>query len=142
MTYLFLINIFRRLNSGSSNAIDAKLQAKSIVLKQWKLIKGLQSYFSKFTSDKTFENILNKEFALFLQKIDARTYGNGLVKYFTPEITANQSVDRKEATSIPNVFSNLVINISNKEEKKVIPKWKIPKSTPSNVSIKIYYFIA
>lgn len=135
----FFADIFRRINSGSSSTIDTKLQAKRIVLNQWKLITGLKHYFSKLTTDRTFEKVLNKQFALFLQKIDAKTYGNGLIQYFSSDNTAVKEIEPRDTSlSIPNVLNNLRLNIKNKEEnKEVIPKWKMLKLNPSNVSFQI-----
>lgn len=135
----------RRLNSGSSNALDAtKMQAKNLVLSQWKLINELKMYFAKFTIDKTFENALNKEFAQFLQKIDARTYGSDLIKYFTPQTASlPEKVEKVEGKqelgrmTFPNVLNGLKINMGNKveEKKEIIPKWKVSKSLISKESV-------
>ncbi|XP_028132451.1 calcium-independent phospholipase A2-gamma [Diabrotica virgifera virgifera] len=134
----------RKYSSGSSNIESVKMQAKNIVLNQWRLINELKKYFSKFTNDKTFETALNKEFAQFLQKIDSKTYGKGLVKYFTSQSTdivkntpmhetkvekdvkQEQSIPSRLSLPIQNVLSGLSINIKSKEDEKkeIIPRWK------------------
>ncbi|XP_074034206.1 calcium-independent phospholipase A2-gamma [Leptinotarsa decemlineata] len=138
----------RRVNSGSTNVIDtAKMQAKSIVMNQWKLISELKIYLSKFTNDKSFENALNKEFVQFLQKVDPKKYGNDLVKYFasqTSEIITkksepNETKQEQSKLSLPGVLSGLNINIANKEnqQKENIPRWKINKQLVSNESVSL-----
>ncbi|KAG5890473.1 hypothetical protein JTB14_013415 [Gonioctena quinquepunctata] len=138
----------RRVNSGSSNALDtAKMQAKSIVMNQWKLINELKIYFSKFTSDKSFENALNKEFAQFLQKIDPKKYGNNLTKYFSStgteiipkKIETKETKQELNRLSFPGVFSGLNINITSKEveKKDKTPRWKVNKPLVSSEAISL-----
>lgn len=140
MIHIMLIYIFRRLSSGSSDTLEStKMHAKAIILSQWKLINELKSYFSKFTTDKTVEIALNKEFAQFLQKIDAKSYGNDLVRYLT-SITVGISrklemTDVKQEQgkiSLPNLLSELV-NGKADEKKEVIPKWKVARTLASKV---------
>ncbi|CAG9835357.1 unnamed protein product [Diabrotica balteata] len=146
----------RKYSSGSSNIESVKMQAKNIVLNQWRLINELKKYFSKFTNDKTFETALNKEFAQFLQKIDSKTYGKSLVKYFTSqstnivnntpvheakvdkEVKQEQSMPSRLSLPIQNVLSGLSINIKSKEDdkKEIIPRWKtVPKPIVSQEAI-------
>ncbi|XP_056645439.1 calcium-independent phospholipase A2-gamma-like [Diorhabda sublineata] len=143
----------RKITSGSSDVEDSvKMQAKNIVLNQWKLINELKKYFSKFTSDNTFETALNKEFAQFLQKIDSKTYGREIIKYFTSttenvnntsisdtkEVKQGQASASRLSLPIQNVLSGLNINIRSKEEvkKEVLPRWKtIPKPIVSQQAI-------
>lgn len=125
----------RQLSSGSSKTIDPqKMQAKSLVISQWKLLNQLKDYISKFSADKAFENALNKEFAHFLQKIQPSVYGNDLIRYFesiTLQID-NKNVDKNKirneqntTTYFPNVLNGIKIKIGgNSEGKKLVPKWK------------------
>lgn len=130
-----LIYVCRRFNSGSSNIIGStKMQAKNIVLNQWKLINELKSYFSKFTTDKTIEIALNKEFAQFLQKIDTKSYSNDLVRYFTSvSVNISRKLEMTEVNqeqgriSLPNLLNELV-NGKPEEKKENIPKWKVTKT--------------
>lgn len=137
--YFLLLNIFfRHIHSGTSNAVDtAKLQVKNIVLNQWKLITELKTYISKYTKDKTFENALNKEFVLFLQKIDPKVYGADLMRYFVPETSVDPTnKDNKEQSN--SVLPSVLGGLTNKEKettKIITPKWKtISKSVISKVS--------
>ncbi|XP_030753887.1 calcium-independent phospholipase A2-gamma-like isoform X2 [Sitophilus oryzae] len=121
-----------------STSIDGlKMQAKSVILKQWKLINQLKIYFSKFAHDSNIENVLNKEFAKFLQKIDPKIYGNDFVQQFSSTISVDNSQEKSDAKGIdkdkggisfPNIFSNMW-----KEETKsvTIPKWKTEKPAVS-----------
>lgn len=113
------------------------MQAKSVILKQWKLINQLKIYFSKFAHDSNIENVLNKEFAKFLQKIDPKIYGNDFVQQFSSTISVDNSQEKSDAKGIdkdkggisfPNIFSNMW-----KEETKsvTIPKWKTEKPAVS-----------
>lgn len=141
--------IFRRISSGSSSTVDtAKMHVKNIVLTQWKLINGLKLYFSKFTSDRTFENALNKEFAQFLQKIDSKTYGQDLIRYFTSDkdgkdgkkaddgkSNPEDNAQNQNKLSLPNVFSTFTISMKSKEVKKDnAPSWKV---TPKPIVTKV-----
>lgn len=142
--YFVILNIFfRRLNSGTSNIIDtAKLQVKNVVLNQWKLITVLKSYVSKYTKDKSFENAINKEFLLFLQKIDPKVYASDFFKYFVSDNSITQQIkDNKETNSVlPNVLNGF--KIKDKEVTEVIvPKWKATsKSVTSRVCIEEYVY--
>lgn len=119
------------------------MQAKSIILNQLKLITQLKNFISKVTLDKTFENALNKEFAHFLQKIQPKTYGKDLIRYFESTTAIPKTLDKQtdQETSpssiyLPKVFSGLTFGIGMKVEKKeVIPKWKMGKPTVSKESI-------
>lgn len=132
--------IFRQINSGTSDAIEpTKMQAKNIVLNQWKIISELKSYFSKLATDKTVEIALNKEFTQFLQKIDAKSYGNDLVRYFTSmSVSISKKLEMTEINqeqgkiSLPNILNELV-NGKPEEKKEVIPKWKISRTLVSKV---------
>ncbi|CAH0552148.1 unnamed protein product [Brassicogethes aeneus] len=125
----------RRYNSGGSEAVDSlKMQAKSVVLNQFKLITQLKTYFS----DKTFENALNKEFAHFLQKIQPKTYGSDLVRYFESSAAVPKVLEReKEGISLPNVFNGFKFGYGAKieEKKSTLPKWKHTKALVSKESI-------
>ncbi|KAJ8925966.1 hypothetical protein NQ315_009819 [Exocentrus adspersus] len=134
--------IFRRLHSSSSNALDTtKMQAKNIVLNQWKLINELKSYFSKLTSDnKAIENALNNEFVQFLQRIDAKSYGSDLVKYFSTmnvskrfEMTETKQ-EQGNKISLPSILNELV-NGKVEEKKEAVPKWKVTKSLVSKETV-------
>lgn len=115
------------------------MQAKNIVLSQWKLFNELKSYFSKLTSDKTIEIAFNKEFAQFLQKIDAKSYRTDLVRYFTSmsvgisrKLEMTEINQEQSKISLPNILNELV-NGKPEEKKEVIPKWKISKTLVSKV---------
>lgn len=141
MFYIILNIFFRRLNSGASNAIDtAKLQIKNVVLNQWKLISVLKSYISKYTNDKIFENALNKEFMLFLQKIDPKVYGADLFKYFVLEtkLIQKRKEEMKQNNSVLPSVINTIANKDKDDNKIFTPKWKmIQKNAVSIVSIAI-----
>lgn len=133
--------IFRRLNSGTSNLIDTtKLQLKNVVLNQWKLITVLKSYISKYTKDKTFEKAINKEFLLFLQKIDLKAYGDQFIRSVVSNSIAIQNPkDKQDETSsvLPSVLNGLKVAKEKevKVTKVITPKWKaVPKSVISRVS--------
>lgn len=114
------------------------MHAKNVIIAHWKLINHLKSYFAKFTTDTTFENALNKEFAHFLQKVDPKTYGKEMVRYLASQITVDQKSDKavkveqpeKSMISFPNVFGNMF-----KDEPKPVPvpKWKSAKPVVSKV---------
>lgn len=132
----------RQINSGTSDAIEpTKMQTKNIVLNQWKLINELKSYFSKLTTDKTVEIALNKEFTQFLQKVDAKSYGNDLVRYFTSmSVSISKKLEITEINqeqgkiSLPNILNDLV-NGKPEEKKEVIPKWKISRTLASKETV-------
>lgn len=133
--------LFRRLNSGTSNAIDtAKLHVKNVVLNQWKLIAVLKSYISKYTEDKTFEKALNREFVLFLQKIDPKVYGADLTRYFTTDtkVIEKNPVKKEQSSIMPTVLNGLAVKKEADVNKIATPKWKyLPKSTESQVRSEI-----
>lgn len=132
----------RQIHSGTSDAIEpTKMQTKNIVLNQWKLINELKSYFSKLTTDKTVEIALNKEFTQFLQKVDAKSYGNDLVRYFTSmSVSISKKLEITEINqeqgkiSLPNILNDLV-NGKPEEKKEVIPKWKISRTLASKETV-------
>lgn len=132
----------RQIHSGASDAIEpTKMQTKNIVLNQWKLINELKSYFSKLTTDKTVEIALNKEFTQFLQKVDAKSYGNDLVRYFTSmSVSISKKLEITEINqeqgkiSLPNILNDLV-NGKPEEKKEVIPKWKISRTLASKETV-------
>lgn len=138
MSFVILNILFRRLNSGTTNVIDgAKLQVKNIVLNQWKLITILKSYLSKYTKDKTFENAINKEFLIFLRKIDPKVYGSDLFRYFVSEASnVKQSKDiHEQASVLPSVLNGLKIKKDKVPNEVITPKWKVvAKSTISKVN--------
>lgn len=139
--YYVIYNIFfRRLNSGTtSNIIDtAKLQVKNVVLNQWKLITVLKSYVSKFAKDNAFEKALNKEFIVFLQKIDLKVYSGELIR---PVISnSNDYQETKDKTDqthsvSTNVLKSLKTSTEKADKEGAIPKWKVvSKSVISKVS--------
>lgn len=132
----------RQIHSGTSDAIEpTKMQTKNIVLNQWKLINELKSYFSKLTTDKTVEIALNKEFTQFLQKVDAKSYGNDLVRYFTSmSVSISKKLEITEINqeqgkiSLPNILNDLV-NGKPEEKKEGIPKWKISRTLASKETV-------
>lgn len=121
------------------------MQAKSIVISQWKLINELKCYFSKFTTDKSFEKVLNQQFAKFLQKIDPTTFGKDF-RYFasptaTPVPKSTPTSDTKQesnnaGSSIPSILTGLIVNGVSREEvkKETVPKWKKAKPVISMVN--------
>lgn len=139
--YFVILNIlFRRLNSGTTNVIDtAKLQVKNVVWKQWKLITVLKNYLSKYTTDKTIENALNKEFLMFLQKIDPKTYSSDFIRYFVSDansITPSKNLNEQSTSVIPIVLNGLKIKPDKVTNNVITPKWKaVAKTTTSKVSI-------
>lgn len=114
------------------------MHAKTVILSQWKLISHLKSYFSKITTDRTFENALNKEFAHFLQKIDPKTYGKDMIRYFSSTMSVETNQDKstvkgdqeKSVISFPNVFGNM---FKDDHKSDPVPKWKTIKHVVSKV---------
>ncbi|CAG9764915.1 unnamed protein product [Ceutorhynchus assimilis] len=132
----------RRYLSDSPTPDNLKMHAKTVILNQWRLINQLKTYFSKLTNDKTFEKALNKEFAHFLQKIDPKTYGKDVLRYFTATMGSDTNQNKKQIKgdpekniiSFPNVFGNMF-----KDEPKPapvpVPKWKTVKPIISKESV-------
>lgn len=138
--YFVILNIFfRNLNSGTSNVIDtAKLQVKNVVLNQWKLITVLKSYISKYTKDKTLENAINKEFLIFLQKIDPKVYAADFFKYFVSDnsISQQNSHNKEQSSSVlPSVLNGLKIKKYKEVDEVFTPNWKSISKSVSRVSI-------
>lgn len=119
------------------------MSAKTVILTQWKLINDLKTYFSKITPDKTFENALNKEFAQFLQKIDPKTYGDDVIRYFSSALSAvnspsektetkteeNKIVEKSDSPSSSYFPKSVFGNVFKEEMKPAsIPKWKTCKA--------------
>lgn len=138
--YLVILNIFfRRLNSGTTNIIDTtKLQLKNVVWNQWKLITVLKSYISKYTTDKTFENAINKEFLMFLQKIDPKAYSSNFIRYFAQDassVTQGKNLTEQSTSVIPSVLNGMKLKKDKVINNVNTPKWKaLAKTTISKVS--------
>ncbi|XP_076268235.1 calcium-independent phospholipase A2-gamma-like isoform X1 [Rhynchophorus ferrugineus] len=135
------ISMSKRLISDTTNVDSVKMQAKTVIIKHWKLINQLKIYFSKFTQDSNIEKVLNREFAKFLQKIDPQIYGNGPIEQFSTVSKENQpqkselKIEKdKGSISFPNIFGNMW-----KDEIKPtpIPKWKRERSAISKESLTL-----
>lgn len=117
------------MNSGTTNVKDGTtLQVKSIILNQWKLITVLKTYISKYTQDKAFENAINKEFLMFLQKIEPKVFGSDLFRYFVSEantIKQNKDINEQATSVLPSVLNGLKIRNDKVPNEVITPKWKV-----------------
>lgn len=125
------------------------MQAKTTVmaLTQWKLFNQIKDYITKFSNDKNFQNVLNKEFAQLLQKYQPSVYGDSIVRNFESAVSTKNNERKNKAKAlpepkmeqtsltIPNVLNKLM-PASNKEEivVEVQPKWKDTTTSISKVN--------
>lgn len=120
-----------------------KMQAKTstMALNQWKVLSQIKDYLSKVSSDKTFQNAFNKEFAHLLQKMQPSIYGSEIVRNYDTSVVDTKTQTKSEVKTetesnvinLPNVLNGLM---KRKEEpiKESTPQWKTASATVSKVN--------
>lgn len=114
-------------------------------LTQWKVLNQLKEYYNKYSNDKNFQHLFNKELASILQKIQPSVYGSNVRNFETTvtkedlkenvklqdnadsqakeKVVEQLKTPTKEGYTVSNVLSGLRMKMS-KTEAVVQPKWK------------------
>lgn len=127
-------------------------------LTQWKVFNQLKEYYNKYSTDKNFQQLFNKELASLLQRFQPSVYGNDIIRNFETNLTkenekenAQEQVELQKSEqkkSEPEVaaikdqgYGSLLTGLKLKMTKsdsvpeKIPPKWKTVKSTVSKCSV-------
>ncbi|KRT85753.1 hypothetical protein AMK59_230 [Oryctes borbonicus] len=141
--------------SGGSNTVESttKMNARAMPAVQWRVLAQVKDFLSKLSNDSNFQNVLNKEFARILQKIQPSVYGTEIARNFKqtadvePKKSEVKTVDLENSSNesnnsntevttqvipktegginFPKVLNGLGISFTNKDPpKEVVPKWK------------------
>ncbi|XP_022902322.1 calcium-independent phospholipase A2-gamma-like [Onthophagus taurus] len=148
--------------SGNSNAVEpTKMSTRAMPLAHWRVLSQLKEYLSKLTNDQNYQNMINKEFAQILQKIQPSVYGNAIVRTVNKVSEKDNGTIKKDAVaksvaveseptsittgiSIPGVLNGLGISFGAKENNgevvktnnvPKVAKWKNDKVVASKSSI-------
>ncbi|GLV40136.1 calcium-independent phospholipase A2 VIA [Carabus blaptoides fortunei] len=149
----------RHYQTDSSGTAEAtpKMTTKVMSLTQWKVFNQLKEYYNKYSTDKNFQQLFNKELASILQKFQPSVYGNDIIRTIettsakktteepVKEVvelqTAEQEKPKPEVASTKEQGYRILTGFKLKMAKsdsvpeKIQPKWKSHKTAVSKCSV-------
>ncbi|XP_017777635.1 PREDICTED: calcium-independent phospholipase A2-gamma-like isoform X2 [Nicrophorus vespilloides] len=124
------------------------MTSRTMSVMQWKLLTNIKEYLAKISPDKTFQNIISKEFAQILQKVQPNVYGRNIIRF--ESTTLVPTIDNKNSASemVGNVINGIKMKMSNSNEepqvpKEVVPRWKneVPSITKNSIMSRTRHVI-